>query len=166
MASTDKKTSPDEETVQPANIVPSALDAHTHIEMRALYEESTKTLRFIKSHQWKTVGATMLTFFGLIFIAGFIHAGAAITQKFMGITIVLTVAVIFTLVIYQFWMHNEQRKIEMMNEHMSSLFREVRAIKSQMEGNLHRYTLLTFMILTVFLGAVVVNIALDKIALS
>ena len=165
MASTDKNA-PDTTNDQPADIVPSALDDHTHAEIRTLYEESTETLRFIKNHQWKTVGATMLCFLGLIFVAGFVDANQAITQKFMGITIVLTVAVIFTLIIYQFWMHNEQRKIEMMNGHMSSLFREVRAVKSQLEGNLHRYTLLAFMILTIILGAVVVNLALNKIALG
>lgn len=166
MASTDKNTPPDDDMAQPADIVPSALDGHTHAEMRSLYDESTETLRFIKNHQWKTVGATLLCFLGLIFIAGFVHAGAAMTQKLMGITIIMTVAVIFTLIIYQFWMHNEQRKLEMMNEHMSSLFRDVRALKSQLEGNLHRYTLLSFMILTIILGAVVVNLALDKIALG
>ena len=47
---------------------------------------------------------------------------------------------------------------------MSSVFREIRAIKSQREGNLHRYTLLTFMIVTIVLGAVVVHMALSRVA--
>lgn len=166
MASTDKKSPDDTETDQLANIVPSALDDHTHTEMRILYEESTETLRFIKYHQWKTVGATLLTFLGMVFIAGFVHANALMAQKLMGITIILTVAVIFTLTIYQFWMHNEQRKIDMLADNMSSLFRDVRALKSRLEGNLHRYTLLAFMILTVILGSVVVNLALERISLA
>jgi len=166
MASNDKNASPDPDDMEPADIVPSALDDKTHTEMQSLYRESTETLRFVKNHQWRTVGATLITFVGLVFIASTVGANLALTQKLMGITIVLTTAVIFTLIIYQFWMHNEQRKIEAINEHMSSLFREVRAIKSPREGNLHRYTLLIFMILTVTLGAVVVHLALNRIAIT
>jgi len=164
MALNDKNTS-SEDDMELADIVPSALDDKTHSEMRSLYRESTETLRFVKNHQWRTVGATLVTFVGLVFIASMVDANLALTQKFMGITIVLTTAVIFTLIIYQFWMHNEQRKIDAMAEHMSSLFRDIRAIKSPREGNVHRYTLLTFMILTVALGAVVVHLALNRIAI-
>jgi hypothetical protein len=76
----------------------------------------------------------------------------------------MTTSVIFTLIIYQFWMHNEARKIDAMGEHMSSVFREIRAIKSRREGNLHRYTLLIFMIIAIVFGAVVVHLALTRIA--
>lgn len=163
MAPADQKTSENDD-VDLGDIVPSALDDKTHTEVGMLYAESTETLRFIKNHQWRTVGATLLTFLGLIFVAGFVNASLALTQKFMGITIVMTASVIFTLIIYQFWMHNEQRKINALSEHMSSLFRDVRGIKSTREGNLHRYTLLVFMILTVVLGASVVHLALQKIS--
>lgn len=160
------KNEPSEDSREPADIVPSALDENTHAEVRWLYAESTETLRFVKNHQWRTVGATLLTFLGLIFIAHTVRADLALTQKLMGITIILTTAAIFTLIIYQFWMHNEQRKIDAMAEHMSSLFRDIRAIKSPREGNLHRYTLLMFIILTVLLGAVVVHLAMQRIALG
>lgn len=162
MAPADKKP-PSEDRAVLADVVPSALDDNTHAEVRALYVESTETLRFVKTHQWRTVGATLLVFLALIFIAGFVDADKALTQKFMAITILMTTSVIFTLIVYQFWMHNEARKIDAMGEHMSSVFREIRAIKSQREGNLHRYTLLVFMIITVILGAVVVNMALGRI---
>lgn len=142
----------------------SALDDKTHSELRMLYAESTETLRFVKNHQWKTVGATLLTYLGLIFVAGWTHAGAAMTNKLMAITILMATAVIFTLVIYQFWMHNETAKINRMNPHMSSLFREIRAVKSRREGNVHRYMLLVFMAVVVTLGAVVVHLALERIA--
>ncbi len=163
MAPADQKTSADD-NADMGDIVPSALDDKTHAEAGMLYAESTETLRFVKNHQWRTVGATLLTFLGLIFVAGFIKANLALTQKFMGITIVMTASVVFTLIIYQFWMHNEQRKINALAEHMSSMFRDVRGIKSTREGNLHRYTLLAFMILTIMLGAVVVHLALQKIS--
>lgn len=145
---------------------PSPLDRMTHAEACILYAESTETLRFIKGHQWKTVGATLMTFLGLVFIAGFVDGGHALTNKFMAITILLATAAIFTLMIYQLWMHNEARKIDLIAGQFSNLFRRVRAIKSVREGNLHRYTLLIFMVISVFLGAVVVHLALDAIATS
>ena len=159
----DKNTSEENDAGLP-DIVPSALDDNTHAEMRALYAESTKTLRFVKTHQWKTLGSTLLTFLGLIFIAGFIGADKSLTQKLMAITILMTTSVIFTLIIYQFWMHNEARKIDALSTHMSSLFQEIRAIKSKREGNLHRYTLLIFMITCVVFGAIVVHLSLAQVA--
>lgn len=155
----------DRDALEDTNVVPSPLDEKTHAEAQTLYNESTETLRFIKNHQWKTVGATLITYFGLIVVARFIDAGQPLTQKFMAVTILLATAVIFTLVIYQFWMHNEGRKIDLMAENMSSLFRDVRAIKSNREGNLHRYTLLIFMILSIILGAIVVHLSLNRISL-
>lgn len=56
MVSTNTDT--DEQDVE---VVPSTLDPATHDEMRMLYEKSTETMRFVKNHQWKTVGATLLT---------------------------------------------------------------------------------------------------------
>lgn len=151
---------PDDDVVE---IAPSHLDDKTHAELRMLYAESTETLRFIKNHQWKTVGATLLVYLGLIFIAGWTKAGPEMANKFMAITILMATAVIFTLVIYQFWMHNEMTKIDSLNPHMSNLFRDVRAVKSRREGNVHRYTLLLFMSVVVTLGAVVVHLALARI---
>lgn len=144
---------------------PSDLDDRSHAEVRMLYEESTETLRFIKNLQWKTVGSTLLTYFGLILIARLVEANASLTNKFMAIALLLATSVIFTLVIYQFWMHNEMQKIDRMGAQLSSLFKHIRAIKSAREGNLHRYTLLVFMAVVVSLGALVVHLALDRIAL-
>ncbi|WP_417382824.1 hypothetical protein [Gimesia sp.] len=150
---------------EPFHNEPSELDDKSHAEVRMLYRESTETLRFVKNLQWKTVGSTLLTFFGLVFIAGFVDANAGLANKFMAITLLLATSVIFTLVIYQFWMHNEMRKIDRMGQQMSSLFKHIRAIKSSREGNLHRYTLLIFMSVVVALGALVVHLALARIAL-
>ena len=63
---------------------PSALDPQTHAEIQLLYRESTETLRFVKGHQWKTVGATLLTYLGIVFIAGFINAGPAADPEIHG----------------------------------------------------------------------------------
>jgi len=37
--------------------------------MRLLYEESARSMQFAKDHQWKSVGATLFMFGGLIAIA-------------------------------------------------------------------------------------------------
>lgn len=147
-------------------VVPSELDEKTHTEVQMLYAESTETMRFIKSHQWKTVGATLITYLGLVFIAGFVKAGVGLTDKLMGITILIATTVIFILGIYQFWMHNEMLKIERMGRFMSNVFKSVRAVKSRREANVHRYLLLAFMIVAVMIGAIVVHLALHRIALG
>lgn len=152
------------EDAQDVTVTPSTLDLHTHAEVQMLYRESTETLRFIKNHQWKTVGATLMVFCALIFVAGFIDAGNALSRKFMGITIIVACTAIFMLVLYQFWTHNEQVKINSMQPYMSSLFADIRGLKSKREGNIHRYLLLMFMITAVVLGALVVNLSLDQIA--
>ena len=161
-----KKTDSGDTEDEAFEVIPSELDENTHAEMRMLYAESTETLRFVKNLQWRTVGSTLITDVGLIFVAGWVKAGPDLTNKLMAITILLTTAVIFTLMIYQFWTHNEMAKINSMKSQMSNLFIRTRAMKSRREGNIHRYTLLVFMCSTVVLGAVVVNMALNRIALT
>lgn len=164
MAKNAKPTETDTDNAPDIAVTPSALDTYTHAEMQMLYRESTETLRFVKTHQWKTVGATLIVFFALIFVAGFLDAGAELTRQFMGITITICCAAIFMLVLYQFWTHNEQTKITHMQPHMSSLYADIRGLKSKREGNIHRYLLLLFMIISVILGALVVHLSLAKIA--
>ena len=91
-------------------------------------------------------------------------ADADFANKLMAITILMTCAVIFVLIVYQFWMHNEMAKINRIGAGMSNLFSEIRAVKSTREGNVHRYLLLVFMSIVVVLGAIVVNLALDRIS--
>jgi hypothetical protein len=50
-----------------------------------------------------------------------------------------------------------------MQPHMSSFFADIRALKSKREGNIHRYVILSFMIIVIFLGALVVHLSLGKI---
>lgn len=164
MAKKETKSKEEDADVPAKNfdIVPSALDDKTHDEMQILYRESTETMRFIKSHQWKTVGATLLTFLGLIVVARVSGPTEALNSKLMAIVIILTTAVIFTLIIYQFWTHNELTKLDRMQPFMSNLFADIRALKSKKEGNFHRYTLLFFMVVVVVLGATVAHLALDR----
>ncbi len=156
----------DEVDSKDEDVTPTELDELSHAELRMLYRESTATLRFVKSLQWKTVGSTLLTFMGLIAIARLIDANKGLTDKFMAISILLTLASIFTLVLYQFWQSNEHAKINSMNTKFSSLYRSVRAHKSSLEANIHRYTLLTFMMLSIVLGVIVTHLALNRIAFT
>lgn len=132
-------------------------------EAELLYRESTETLRFVKNHQWKTVGATLLADGGIIAVALATQADAALGAKLMGIAIVLACAVIFTLIIYQFWTYNELAKIDHIEQRMSPFFRAVRARKSRREGDWHRYLLLVFMGGLVALGGLVVHLAIDRL---
>lgn len=166
MATQKKDDHDDDKHAKHFEVVPSELDDKTHAELQMLYVESTETMRFVKSHQWKTVGATLITFLGLVFIAGFVKAGAGLTDKLMGITILIATTVIFVLGIYQFWMHNEMQKIERLSLFMSNAFRNVRSIKPKREANVHRYLLLAFMIVAVMLGAIVVHLALHRISIA
>ncbi len=160
----NKEASNDEGESRGITVTPSELDELTHAELRMLYQESTETLRFVKSLQWKTVGSALTSFAALIFIAKFIDANKALTDKFMIVTILLSIAVIFTLMLYQFWQSNEHAKINSMNRKFSNVYRSVRARKSRREGNIHRYTLLVFMMTSIILGAIVVHWSLDRIA--
>jgi len=135
-------------------------------DARLLYSESATTLRFVKNHQWKTVGATLLTYFGILVLSSMTDADQGLAAKMMGIIILLACSVIFTLIIYQFWAYNEMKKIELIDSRMSALFRDVRALKSKKEGNWHRYLLLGFMIAVVILGGLVAHHFLDQIVLN
>jgi len=132
--------------------------------MLALYEESSRTIRFAKHLQWWTIGSTLLVYGAFLAIAKFVSADVAYANKLTAMIIVLTTAVIATLIIYQFWQHTEALKIEKISKGFSSAFRMVRLTKSKLEANIHRYILLLFMILTVIMGSIVSYYGVLRIA--
>lgn len=134
---------------------PSSYDELTHSEMRLLYEDSTRTIRFAKYLQWWTLGSTLVVDGAFLGIAKLVSADIDYANKLTAMIIVLTVAVIATLIIYQFWQHTEFLKIEKISKGFSAAFREVRLTKSNLEANIHRYLLLLFMIMTVIIGSIV-----------
>ena len=154
------KSDESDDSIEEFENEPSSLDELSHAEMIALYRESTDTMRFAKHLQWWTVGSTLLVFGGLIGIAKLVSADRGYTDLLTWIVILLTMSVIFTLIVYQFWQHTESLKINEVSKHMSSLFTHVRKIKSYREANIHRYLLLTFMVLTLILGAIVTRYGL------
>ncbi len=134
---------------------PSNLDELTHAEMRLLYEESTTSIRFAKYLQWWTVGSTLVVDGAFLAIAKFVSTDMDYANKLTAMIIVLTTAVIATLIIYQFWQYTELMKIEKISKLFSTAFQNVRQTKSRLEANIHRYLLLLFMILTLIIGSIV-----------
>lgn len=142
--------------------VPSELDELTHAELRIMYEKSYAALLFAKNIQWRSVGASLITFAACIAIAVSTDADRSFANLLSALTILLATGVIFVLVMYQFWQYNEISRINEIERHFSSLYRDIRDIKSRREGMVHRYTLLTFMITTVILGAIVANLGIKQ----
>lgn len=133
--------------------VPSPLDSQTHAEMLNLLEESSHAVLFAKAQQWKTVGATLLIFVTLVAFARYISNHANYVQFLEIMVFVATPISLLILVIYQFWQHTELSKLQMASKHLSSVYRRVRRVKSGREANLHRYVLLTFMVVIVILAS-------------
>ncbi|MHA1597160.1 MAG: hypothetical protein ACTSV1_00415 [Alphaproteobacteria bacterium] len=159
--SNDEKDAVDE-VEEPFENQPSDLDEMTHTELRLMHEEAAAAILFAKNIQWQSVGAALLVFGACVGIVVFTGAGDTFVNQISALTILLTCGVIFVLTMYQFWQFNEINRINEIERHFSSLYEKIRNIKSHREGNLHRYTLLLFMITTVVLGAVVTNIAIKQ----
>jgi Na+/melibiose symporter-like transporter len=164
VAKTDMEK-PDDDASEFEN-VPSSLDEPSHLEMITLYKESADSVRFAKHLQWWTLGSTLLVNGGLLGIAKLVAADQSYVNVLIAVVILLTISVIFTLVVYQFWQHTELLKMEEITRHMSGLFKRVRRLKSTREANTHRYLLMLFMILTVVLGAVVTYFGMEQMLSS
>jgi hypothetical protein len=151
------------EKAEPFELIPTAVDEQTHAELLLLYRESTDTVRFAKHLQWWTLGSTLLAFGGIILLGKYVGANISYANQLTGAVILVTMGVIFTLVVYQFWQHNELRKVEEISHHLSNLFIKVRRLKSRREANIQRYLLLIFMISTVVLGAILAYLGLQQV---
>jgi hypothetical protein len=144
---------------------PSSLDETTHRELELMHRESSDAILFAKSIQWRSVGASLLVFGALIAIAVATEAGTKFIDVLKIVTIVLACGVIFVLAMYQFWQVNEINKINAIDRHFSTLYLRISRIKSRREGNVHRYTILLFMIFAVILGVIVVMFGIEQAAL-
>lgn len=161
----EQKKEPPEETEekQPFEVVESELDEKTHAEMQALYRDSSKAVFFAKGMQWKTVGSTLILFIALVAMAKFVSRDSTFVIYLKGILILSGIAAIYILFIYQFWQHDELRKLRAAGDRFSNLFKRVRNIKSRKESNVHRYTLLFFMIALILLSGFVAFQALLRV---
>lgn len=131
---------------------PSELDELTHAEMCMLYRESADSIRFAKAHQWKSLGAILLVFVGMVALSRLEPDNAGLTNLIIAVSFVASSAVIYMLVLYQVWQNTEREKLRDIARHFSSFSQFTRAIKSSREANVHRYTLLAFMVIAILLG--------------
>jgi hypothetical protein len=142
---------------------PSELDDLTHAEMCMLYRESADSIRFAKAHQWKSLGATLMVFAAMIVLAQAVPGNVTLTNSLIAISFLSSSAVIYMLVLYQVWQNTEREKLRDIASHFSSFSQFTRAIKSSREANVHRYTLLIFMIGAVLLSNVVLVMAISPL---
>lgn len=153
-----------EERDEVEEIEPSALDEATHRELGYLYDDSTRTILFAKGMQWKTVGATLIIFLLLIVLTKFISRADDFVRILKIVIIVSSMGAIFMLLLFQLWQHSEAKKIIAVEKNFSSLFRSIRKKKSKLEANIHRYILLTFMVVVICAGAFVTILSIDKLS--
>ncbi len=121
--------------------------------------------------QWKTVGATLAIFAGVIALfytlvsqAKFISHNSDFLNG-VEFAIFLTVgAAILILIIFQFWQATESRKISDVTVFFSNIFKHIRHNKSEGVANITRYLLLVFMIGIIVICAVLTKLSLAKLA--
>ncbi len=151
-------------------VIPSGLDDKTHAELRLIFEDSTRTILFAKGMQWKTVGATLAIFAGVIAVfftivsqAKFISSNSEFVNGLGLITYLTATAAVLILVIFQVWQHTEANKINELETYFSSTFIEIRNRKSDLAADISRYVLLLFMIGIIVICAVLTDVSLSKL---
>ena len=151
-------------------VVPSRLDDKSHAELRLIFEDSTRTIPFAKGMQWKTVGATLLIFAGVIAVfltivsqAKFVSSNSEFVSGLGYVTYLTAVAAVPILVIFQVWQSTEARKIEELETYFSSAFIDIRSRKSDLAADFSRYVLLLFMIGIIVICAVLTDVSLSKL---
>lgn len=153
MAKEPGKAPESEAKEEPFENRPSDLDDLTHMELRLMYDRASEAILFAKNIQWRSVGSSLIVMAVFIALATFGRPSDEFANILGVATIVLAGGVIFVLVLYQSWQYNEISRIVEIERQFSSLYRRIRDIKSRREGNVHRYTLLLFMIVVECAGA-------------
>jgi len=146
---------------------PSPLDEYTHAEMLALYRESTRTILFAKTRQWRTLGAACLAQIVIVAIGHLVELQPLVHRTLIILSFLVSAMSISILMIYQIWQHTEMLKLRKITSFLSGHFEVVRHIKSRVEANVHRYILLTIMITSIVVANIIAYIAyLPKIPLD
>ncbi len=128
------------------------LDEATHAESLVLYRDSQDNIRFSKSLQWKTLGGA-LAIYALLGFAGWNSERAEIHLKtLIIISWVISAGAIYAICILQSWQNTEREKLRKIIIEFSNLFHAVYRTKSRTEANIHRYILLSFMLITMLIG--------------
>lgn len=137
-------------------VEPSELDETTHAESLVLYTECQNNIRFSKSLQWRMVAGTLALFALFVAAADMGHGSERFVKTIIDISPFVSAGAICTLVILQAWQNTERSKIRAAAKFLSNYFRAVYRKKSRQRANLHRYVLLSFMILTICVGNFIV----------
>ena len=153
----------EEHEEQPFELIESDLDDLTHAEMLMLYTESANSVRFAKAQQWKSVGATLLVFVGLMTVAHLAKDNVVLVKTAAFVSFLFSVAAIYTLILYQAWQNTEREKLREIAKNLSNLFVKIRTIKSSREANVHRYTLFIFMALAILIGNAILIMNLQRL---
>ncbi|WP_169543428.1 hypothetical protein [Sneathiella aquimaris] len=148
-----------EDTEEALDLIPSDLDEATHAEMLALYRESTRTMLFAKTRQWRTLGAACLSHAALVTIGHLLAKETFHHQALVILSFLISAISVCILVIYQFWQHTEMQKLRRITGFLSSYFQHIRHIKSRSEANIHRYILLVIMIISIVVSNTIAYIA-------
>jgi len=154
----------DEDEGGEPELVTSELDEMTHRELGLIYSDSTRTILFSKSIQWKAVASSLLIFGTFMLLAKYVAHGTQFMMVLKISSIVIAMAAIFMVVLFQFWQHTEGRKLLTIESAYSNLFRRIRKFKSAREANIHRYLILLFMVGTIIIGCGITLMSLDAIA--
>ncbi len=146
----------------PEEAVSSELDEPTHAEMCLLYRESADTIRFAKAQQWRSLGATLMTFAVLMVVGSVNDSNDLILRGLMLVSLLLSCGAIYAMVVYQLWQNTEREKLRAISATFSSTARAIRAIKSSQEADIIRYLLLAFMIASTIIGNATVIVHLNE----
>ena len=152
-AKSDGKEDASTEEEKPFENTPSDLDDLTHQELRLMYDRASESILFAKNIQWRSVGSSLIVMAVFIALATFGKPSDEMANILGVATIVLAGGVIFVLILYQMWQYNEISRIVEIERQFSTLYRRIRDIKSRREGDVHRYTLLMFMVFVECAGA-------------
>lgn len=144
-------------------VAASQLDESVHAEAILLFRNSADSTVLAKQMQWKTVGSTLILFLTLVALGKFVSAAPGYIATLKIIVIVAGTTAFLMLGIYQFWQHTEAKKMASVARDFSSLWREVRAIKSITEANFHRYLLLLIMFTAITVGGFVTVASLNRL---
>lgn len=147
------------EEISEEDFQPSELDDLTHAEMLALYRESTRTILYAKTRQWRTLGAVVLAQIAIVATGHLIELTPLIHRTMIILSFLVSAMAISILVIYQIWQHTEMLKLRKITSYLSGHFNAVRRVKSRIEANVHRYILLGVMIVSIFVTNVITYIA-------
>ena len=131
----------------PTGELDTPLDRQTHDEMCLLYRESADSIRYAKTKQWRSLGAALLMFAGLMLVGSYNAGNALFVNMLMLSSVLLSGGLLYALIIFQNWQNTEREKLRFIAERMSATARAVRSLKSHHEASLFRYLLLAFMIL-------------------